>query len=78
MEQRQALAEMAEAGPIPAVHGVVRWPTNAGLTDFNDLETARGKAAFEALLKKALGQDKARERTPGRQAPQRQAQGMAV
>ena len=24
-EQRQALASMVEAGPIPAIHGVVRW-----------------------------------------------------
>ncbi len=24
-EQRQALARMVESGPIPAVHGVVRW-----------------------------------------------------
>jgi transposase len=24
-EQRQALAKIAESGPIPAVHGVVRW-----------------------------------------------------
>ena len=25
-EHRQALARMVESGPIPAVHGVVRWP----------------------------------------------------
>jgi transposase len=24
-EQRQALAKIVEAGPIPAIHGVVRW-----------------------------------------------------
>src|SRR6516162_10019400 len=42
--QRQAIAGMIESGPIPAVHGVVRWPRNGSSRNSASLSPSRRSA----------------------------------